>query len=267
MFFFSLSLSLFPPPPLRPLSSFHISSSFFFNRGDDNLAVIHRVDKRFLFRFLESTPPSPPSYSIESSRILRHRDSNFKRRLSKRVREEEKIPDDEARRKKHQYPLTDTAYIFNILPFRVLGIFPRISAILIRERYMIPSVAPLERWYPSFRPSIKKNYDFTNFIRECPRYIVYYLYRVHVSLSKNSFVTFISIACKATFIFFLHPFSIGEIRGRNGTATGRNSWRVKKEGGERNPDESIRAREKKTSGRQRCNANRAEKKRRKRVDR
>ena len=162
----SLSLSLFPPPLLLFLSSFHISSSFFFNRGDDNLAVIHRVDKRFLFRFLESTPPSPSSYSIESSRILRHRDSNFKRRLSKRVREEEKIPDDEARRKKLQYPLTDTAYIFNILPFRVLGIFPRISAILIRERYMIPSVASFERWYSSFRPSIKKNYDFTNFIHD-----------------------------------------------------------------------------------------------------
>lgn len=53
-FFFSL-------PPL-PLSSFHISSSFFSNREDDNLTVIYQVDRRFLF--LESTPPSPPSYRI-----------------------------------------------------------------------------------------------------------------------------------------------------------------------------------------------------------
>ena len=49
---------------------------------------------------------------------------------------EEKIPETRLA-KKYQYPLTDMTYIFNIFLFGVLGIFPKISAILIRKRYMV----------------------------------------------------------------------------------------------------------------------------------
>lgn len=58
---------------------------------------MYQVDKIFIF----SAPRINASSSSKLSnlrRILRHRDSKFKRPLSKRVREEEKIPDDDEAR-------------------------------------------------------------------------------------------------------------------------------------------------------------------------
>lgn len=81
---------------------------------------------------------------------------------------------------------------------------------------MIPSVAPWnDRTVPKLSSIHKEKLRFHELYPRMPTiYRLLSLSHVHVSLSKNIFVTFVSIAYEVTFIYLFFPIpSIGEIRG------------------------------------------------------